>query len=139
MTAATLLLVEDDMPLQDLLADGLTEAGFDVIAAGSGRQALGIFDACGTRFNGVITDVRLGEGPDGWDVGRRARAVSAGIPVIYISGDSGHCWAVEGVANSAFLAKPFRISQLLATVTALFGAVQPPTAGSHTHQTELST
>jgi DNA-binding response OmpR family regulator len=122
MVRVALLLVEDEAPLQELLADWLGEVGFHVVTADDGEQALRIVEAGRFWFDGVITDIRLGDGPDGWEVGRRVRAVRAGLPIVYISGDSGYRWRAEGVANSVFLAKPFRLLQLITALDTLLAA-----------------
>ena len=101
MTATTaLFLVEDDPLIRDLLEASLTEAGFEVIEVGNGTKALAEFDAGAARFRAVITDIRLGAGPDGWAVARRARELVPNMPVVYMSGDSSHEWSSKGVPNS---------------------------------------
>src|ERR1700712_496693 len=82
-----LLLVEDDVALRETLGDALDDIGFDVVVACSGAQALAALDAGAAEFKEVITDIDLGAGPDGWDVGRRARERVDDMPVVYISGD----------------------------------------------------
>jgi DNA-binding response OmpR family regulator len=114
-----LLLVEDDAGIQPILEDALAEAGFEVVTADSGTAAITELDANGSRFAAVITDIRLGKGPSGWEVGHRAREIVSGIPVIYISGDSAHEWSANGVPESIMLQKPFVIAQLITAVTTL--------------------
>src|ERR1700712_1574832 len=97
-----LLLAEDDKPLQELVKEVLLEAGFAVVIASNGRQALAEIEAHKDQLTAVVTDIRLGEGPDGWDVGRRARLLSPYMPVVYISGDSINEWPLNGVSNSVF-------------------------------------
>jgi DNA-binding response OmpR family regulator len=109
---ARLLLVEDDLAFQQTLGEGLDEAGFDVVAAPNGTQAIAELDGNAEQFEEVITDVELGTGPDGWDVGRRARECAPGMPVVYMSGTSAE-WSSQGVENSVFVAKPFALAQML--------------------------
>ena len=117
MTTDTLLLAEDEAFIQELLASVLAEAGFQIVLASDGTQALRELDMDAVRFSGIITDIRLGAGPDGWEVGRRARSLLPHVPIIYISGDSAHHWAVKGAPGSLFIAKPFRCSQVVATLS----------------------
>lgn len=97
----------------------LSEESFEVIVASSGGAALKELEQNGSRFKALITDIRLGKGPDGWEVGRRARELVTGMPVIYMSGDSAHEWSANGVPESVILQKPFVIAQLLTAVTTL--------------------
>ena len=68
-------------------------------------------------------DVNIGKPPNGWVVARRAREVSATMPVIYMTGDSGHEWASQGVPNSLVLIKPFAPAQLVTAVSSLLNEV----------------
>ncbi len=114
-----LLLVEDDAPVRELLGAELAEAGYEIVGVGDGAQALAELDADATRFCAVITDIKLGEGPDGWDIGRRARELVSDMPIIYMSGDSTHEWSSKGVPNSVVIAKPFAPAQLVTAVSML--------------------
>ena len=106
-----LLLVEDEQALQSLLETALADEGFEVVIAGSGAKAIAELESHGADFKALITDIRLGTGPDGWEVGHRARQIVPGIPVVYMSGDSIHEWSAEGVPESIMLQKPFALAQ----------------------------
>ena len=73
----------------------------------------------------MITDIRLGKGPSGWEVGHRAREIVSGIPVIYISGDSAHDWSAKGVPNSVMVPKPFVAAQIITAISTLLNEVDP--------------
>jgi DNA-binding response OmpR family regulator len=88
-----LLLVEDEPLIQLDLKDALTEAGFEVVEVTDGGKALAELDADAERFQAVVTDIRLGAGPNGWEVGRHARELVPTMAVIYMSGDSADDWA----------------------------------------------
>jgi DNA-binding response OmpR family regulator len=118
-SAVVVLLVEDDVGLQALLEIALADEGFEVVLANNGTDAVAELNADGARFKGVITDIQLGTGPSGWDVGRRAREVVSGIPVIYTSGNSVHEWSANGVPESVMLQKPFVMAQLITAITTL--------------------
>ena len=119
-----LLLVEDDVALRETLGDALDDIGFEVVVACSGTQALAVLDAGAAEFKEVVTDINLGAGPDGWDVGRRARERVGDMPVVYISGDDDNNdeWQSKGVANSAFITKPFTHSRMVMTLMMLLDA-----------------
>jgi DNA-binding response OmpR family regulator len=115
----TLLVVEDDALILDVIRIELNDAGFEIVVARNGAEALSELDADATRFKAVISDIRLGEGPNGWDVGRHARELVSDMPVVYISGDSGHEWSARGVPDSVLIAKPFAPAQLITAVSTL--------------------
>ena len=114
-----LLLVEDHTLIQNALHDALTAAGYEVAVASDGRKALRQLKTDPDRFGGVITDIGLGAGPDGWEVGHRARELSPHIPVVYISGQRGGDWAANGVPNSVMAPKPFNVAQIVAAISTL--------------------
>jgi len=119
MTPTLLLLAEDEALILVDVKENLSDAGFEVVAVHDGRQALAELDKDGTRFKSVITDVQLGDGPDGWEVGRHARELVPDMPVIYMSGGSKSDWSSKGVPDSLMLAKPFAPAQLITAVSTL--------------------
>jgi DNA-binding response OmpR family regulator len=123
-----LLVVEDDLSLQETLGEGLEDSGFEVVVADNGTEAIAELDSDASQFEEVITDVDLGTGPDGWEVGRRARERDSDMPVVYMSGASTD-WPMQGVANSVFVAKPFTLAQMVnAHDVALAAGRAPPSA-----------
>ncbi len=119
MSKLLILFVEDDPGVRLLLSDALEEAGFQVHAEASGRQALAALEADSERFGLAVTDVDLGLGPSGWEVAWRARQLQPGLPVVYMTGASADAWAAEGVPGSVLLTKPFAPAQLITAVAEL--------------------
>jgi DNA-binding response OmpR family regulator len=119
LPAIVLLLVEDETLLHGIIEEGLSDSGFELVIKGNGQDAIAELDANAARFRAVITDIRLGEGPSGWDVGRHARHLVPDMPVIYLSGDSAIDWAAEGVPESIMVKKPFVLAQLVTAITTL--------------------
>ena len=115
----TLLVVEDDALILDMVETTLSDAGFGVMGIANGTRALKELTTDATRFRAIITDIKLGNGPTGWDVARQARELVAHIPVIYMSGDSSSDWTSQGVPNSVILSKPFVPAQMVTAVTTL--------------------
>lgn len=138
MERPVLLLADDDVLVTDVLAAELAEAGFDVVVAYGGTQALTTLDEDATRFKAVITDINLGNGADGWEVGRRAREFVPDMPVVYVSGDSGSEWSSKGVPNSKIIAKPFALPQLLTTISMLISDTDGHRMGSVPEEPEAS-
>lgn len=120
--AALLLYVEDEVVLQDILQTALEEAGFEVVVVSSGAEALDRLQALAGALRGLITDVNLGDGINGWEIGRHARGLAPGLPVIYVSGGSEHEWTAEGGPHSMMIAKPFTPTQVIVAVSTLINA-----------------
>ncbi|MDZ4790789.1 MAG: response regulator [Hyphomicrobiales bacterium] len=116
--AAVLLYVEDDFLTQDVIVTALKEAGFEVDIASNGEEALAKLSN-GADFRGLITDINLGKGPNGWDVAREARSRQNSLPVVYVSGDSDKEWSEKGVPLSVMIAKPFAPAQVVVAVSSL--------------------
>ena len=114
-----LLYVEDEMLVQAMLVTALEEAGFSVLVADSGDQALAALASTFQSLHGLITDVNLGKGPDGWDVARTARELVVGLPVVYVSAASEHEWTSRGVPNSLMISKPFVSAQVVVAISSL--------------------
>ena len=119
MAAPVLLYVEDETITQDLVETSLREAGFEVLTASDGTQALDLLGRPNDALRGLITDINLGDGPDGWEVARRARELTSGLPVVYVSGASEGDWSSRGVPNSVMIAKPFAPAQVVVAISSL--------------------
>jgi adenylate cyclase len=120
MTRASRILVVDDTPANVRLLEAvLGPQGYDVLAAGSGREALEVM-ATG-RPDLVLLDIVM-PGMDGYEVCRRLRASPAGavLPVVMVtaSGNEEKVRALEAGADD-FIAKPFDRAELLARVRSL--------------------
>lgn len=119
MNIAVLLLAEDEPLLVPNLEDALVEAGYELIIVSNGTSAIAELESDVTRFRGLITDIRMGPGPSGWEVAHRARELAPTIPVLYMTGDSAAAWAANGVPNSVLLQKPFAMAQLVTAISQL--------------------
>ncbi len=120
-----LLLVEDDLTIRSMLEEALEEAGYAVTAAQNGSEAIKLLDQQRGELKGLITDIDLGEGPEGWDVARHARELCAEMPVVYMSGASAHHWTSHGVPKSVLVAKPFAPAQIITAISTLLNNVPP--------------
>jgi DNA-binding response OmpR family regulator len=117
----TLLLIEDEPLVALALQDALEDAGYNVIRADDGHSGAEALESCIGVVAGLITDIRLGSGPDGWRLAQRARERRPELPVLYVTGDSAHDWSVRGVAGSAVLQKPFQSARVLAELQQMMG------------------
>ena len=129
--AVLILVVEDEALLQDMLCTTLEEAGFAVARASNGEDAIRMVDAPDAGFRALLTDVNLDRGKlTGWDVARHARHINPELPVVYMSGASGHVWSSEGVPNSIFLTKPFADAQVVTAISQLLNTGTGPSSAT---------
>lgn len=112
-----LLIVDDEAPLREMLADYLSVYGFDVRSVPDGNGMRAELDRDGTNL--VILDVNL-VGESGYDLAREIAGRSrAGILMLTAVGDLPH--RLEGLAAGAddYMAKPFEPRELLARVRSI--------------------
>lgn len=114
-----ILVVEDEYPIQQMIEDTLTEAGFRVTVLSSGEKALSAIATDGAEYKALVTDIGLGGRLKGWDVAKYAREKEPTVAVIYMTGHSADQWASQGVPNSVLLEKPFAPAQLVTAVAQL--------------------
>ncbi len=109
------LLVEDDPQICEFLQDALTDEGFDVRVAATGRVAL---DVLGQWRPGLILlDLRMPD-LDGWEfrAEQRARPDVAAIPVVVTTAGTTPQEDLAALAPAAVVSKPFDLDELLTTV-----------------------
>lgn len=121
--AVIILLAEDEKLIQAMLEEALCEAGFSVVTADDGNSALAIVNARHGELAGLVSDVRLGSGPDGWQVARHARELRPDLAVIYMTGDSAVDWAANGVPKSVLVQKPFAPAQVVTALATLLNEI----------------
>lgn len=104
------LVVEDEWLLRMHLVDELTDAGWQILEAGTGEDALAIIDG-EPRIDFLITDIRLPGPVDGWGVADRFRAAQPDAPVIYVSANPD--LLTRRAPGSLFFGKPVDMTVLL--------------------------
>jgi DNA-binding NtrC family response regulator len=114
---AKILVAEDTDDMRDLLHEVLEDAGFDVIAAADGDEAMTHLGRLSEMIDLVITDVRM-PGIKGDELLAAVRACRAEAPVIIITAFGSVEQAVELVKVGAFqyLTKPFETVDLMRAV-----------------------
>lgn len=121
---ASVLLVEDDLPIRDSLGEALTEEGFDVSTAGNGAEALERLRS-GRRPSVIVLDLMMPV-MDGWDFRQQQLGDPAlrDIPVVVVSavGFSGEKIRLQ-FGDVAVFSKPVAYLDLLVV---LRRACQPP-------------
>ncbi len=118
-----ILYAEDDESLREELMEAMVAAGYNVLPAESGTTAITTLRSEGARIVGLVTDINIGSGPDGWEVARTARELNPDIPVVYVSAHSDEVWAANGVPNSVMIAKPFVATQVVVALSMALNAV----------------
>ena len=116
-----ILVVEDEALIRMMLVESLEAGGFSVGGSEDGTAAILYIDAS-SELHGLATDIRLGDGPCGWEVARHARQKYPAIAVVYMTGDSAADWSANGVPDSVLLQKPFAEAQLLTALATLMMA-----------------
>lgn len=115
--SATVVLLVEDQPLIALVAQStLEEAGYRTVVVPDGSSALQQLEE-GFRPSVLITDIRLGDGPDGWELAAHARKHDPQLPVVYMSGDSGQ-ESSRAVPGGMMLQKPVSATHLISAVEA---------------------
>ena len=125
MRTRTLLVVEDDPSIRQLLSDALEQEGHRVIATGDGEEAIGLAER--EHPDGIVLDLGL---PllDGEVVADRIRgSCGAAMPLIVVTASDRAREAMGRLRAAACLIKPFEIADFVRAVDA---ATQPPPAAA---------
>ena len=107
----TVLVVDDDADLRQVVAESLESHGFAVAQAGDVADALARLE--GFAYDGLVIDLRLPDG-DGMDVLGSALSRYPEIVSVVMTGAGGVADAVQAIKRGAvdFLMKPFELSRL---------------------------
>ena len=108
---ATVLVVEDDRPLQDALVSTLETAGFNVLAAADGGEALKVLND--TAVDLIVSDVQM-HPVDGRELLRRLQQRPSSPPVLLMTAYGTIDQAVAAMRDGAvdYLVKPFEAEEL---------------------------
>lgn len=109
--AKTVLLVEDEPLLLDILELEFEGFGYVVLRAADGNEALAALGDPTKPIDLLVTDIRLPGPLNGWDVAEEARRRDARLPVIYVTGYTDE--PPRDVPKSVFIMKPYRPSLIV--------------------------
>jgi len=115
-----LLIVDDDAALRQTLAEQLALDGeFSPAEAETAKEAEELLTGAEARYDAVLLDIGLPDG-DGRELCARLRKHGLKIPVIMLTGQDAEQDVVRGLDAGAndYIAKPFRLNELLARVRA---------------------
>jgi DNA-binding response OmpR family regulator len=118
MNQRSILVVEDDMDLANLVALNLEDVGHDVQVEHDGSSALELIQR--SRFDVVILDLNL-PGVDGLEICRHLRTLVPYVAILMVTARTTELDRVLGLEVGAddYLTKPFSVRELLARVKAL--------------------
>jgi CheY-like chemotaxis protein len=113
----TVLVVEDEPAVRELVTEVLRDEGYEVAEARDGAEAIRVLEQrrSPTRFCAVVLDMMLPR-MDGVSVLRRLRDRGADVPVVAMSASSAHLALAEAAGARTTVAKPFDVDLLLGAV-----------------------
>ena len=108
---ATILVVDDELSVADLLSEDLVEEGYECITVGTGEDALRRLSK--SNFNAILLDLRLPSIP-GMDVLKEVKLKYPAIAVIVVTSAGDAQTAVEAMKLGAadYIVKPFELEKL---------------------------
>ncbi len=105
-TGATILVVEDEALIGEMVAEALQEQGFQVFVASNAADALRYVES-GAAVDALFTDIHLPGGMNGSELASRVRSLRPEMPIVYASGRWHPTDRDRLVTRSAFLPKPY--------------------------------
>ena len=125
-SAGTVLVVEDEPGVRSFGAQVLEQAGYQVLQAANGEEALAIAGAPGATISVLLTDVVM-PGINGRVLAERLRMLHPGVAVLYMSGYTEDMVLRAGVVTDGanYLPKPFTPEGLLARVRSALAPLIP--------------
>ena len=129
MAQRTILLIDDDPTLLELLSDHLQTAGYGVRTAGDGVR--GLHAAAESRPDLVVLDVMM-PGMDGWEVCRQLRERSS-VPIIMLTAKGEEFDKLRGfrLGIDDYVTKPFSFTELAARAGAVLARASNASSASH--------
>ena len=133
---ARLLVVDDEATILELLSGSLRLAGFEVMTASSGAEA--VRAAASGRPDLVLLDVMMPDG-DGFEALSRIRSGGGEVPVIFLTARDEVPDRVTGFAVGAddYVTKPFSLDELLGRIRAVLKRTRPDAPRSQLRVADL--
>jgi two-component system, OmpR family, response regulator len=131
-----LLVVDDEATILELLSGSLCLAGFEVVTAASGAEA--VQAAASSRPDLVLLDVMMPDG-DGFEALRRIRSGRGEVPVIFVTARDEVPDRVRGFAlgGDDYVTKPFSLEELLGRIRAVLKRTRADAPGSQLRVADL--
>lgn len=106
----TILVVDDEPELRDIVTEVLSDPGWTAIGAADGYEALRVLAERWVDL--LITDVKM-PGMNGFQLARQAKLMRPSLLVIYVSGYYARTDQSDGPIFGRLIRKPFRTAELL--------------------------
>jgi CheY-like chemotaxis protein len=109
----TVLVVEDDPGVLDIVVETLTDLGYGVLTAGNSHEALELITG-GTRIDLMFSDIVMPDSLNGIELAIEARRIRPGLPILLTSGFADRALTARAPlpANVEIIAKPYRLDEL---------------------------
>jgi len=116
--ANTILLIDDDKNISDMVSLMLEHLGYSVILTSGGNEALAVLNTESRGIDCVLTDLSMPD-MDGWEILSFVKKISPEMPVILASGyDEAHVRSScqRQMPPDAYIQKPFQMAELKTTL-----------------------
>jgi two-component system OmpR family response regulator len=136
MAPARLLVVDDEATILGLLAGSLRLAGFEVVTAASGAEA--VRATASSRPDLALLDVMMPDG-DGFEALRLIRSGGFELPVIFLTARDEVADRVRGfdLGGDDYVTKPFSLDELLGRIRAVLKRTRPAASRSQLRVADL--
>lgn len=120
-----ILIVEDEAAIREFEAINLTRVGYTTVEAGSGEEALDIYDNDKEGFDIALLDISM-PGMDGFALCKELRSRSKSLGIIMLTARAQEMDKISGLMIGAddYITKPFSPAELLARVDSLYRRVE---------------
>ena len=120
-----ILIVEDEVAIREFEAINLRRVGYETVEAGSGEEAIDIYDNDPYGFDIALCDVMM-PGMDGFELCKLLRERSSELGIIMLTAKSQEMDKISGLMLGAddYITKPFSPTELLARVDSLYRRVE---------------
>ena len=120
-----ILIVEDEAAIREFEAINLKRVGYDITEAGSGEEALEIYDSDLEGFDIALLDISM-PGMDGFALCKELRSRSETLGIIMLTARTQEMDKISGLMMGAddYITKPFSPTELLARVDSLYRRVE---------------
>jgi DNA-binding response OmpR family regulator len=136
MPRETILVVDDEEPLRALMSTVLSRAGYKVLVASEYDEAVAVHRQNREHIDLLLTDIGL-PGRNGFELADKLLGSGSPLKVLYISGYAApDVFEQNGrlLKGASFLAKPFRLGELLFCVDKLLTGCAPANAAVRGHE-----
>ncbi len=123
----TILVVEDELTLRKLARTILSKLGYRVLEAGTGKEAIALWQQHHNLIDLVISDIIMPDGMNGFELATRLRAQKADLKIVFTSGYSPEVLIAQHPQpeGALFLPKPYSLADLSRIVRTGLDGIKP--------------